>query len=109
MPKSIDLEKVATDNGLKNVTTGDGTFENYMATNYSTATEIGFGMGMPLFKFMELYPAFTNEDLMGEIAKDTTDAGGNAIINCTPTQEAFYGFIIGMYIDYTSGTGIKTR
>ena len=107
--RSIDLESVASQNGLINVTTGDGTFANYQATNYSTATEFGFGFGMPFFKMMEVYPAISNEGLMDEIALETVDAGGNAIINATPTQETFYGFIFGLYIDYTDGTGIRAN
>lgn len=108
-PRTIDLERVAADNGLKNVTTGDGDFDNYMATNYTTETEIGFGLGFPFFKMFEVWPAYSNEQLMGQIAKETVAAGGDAMINVTPTQESFYGFMFGMYIDYTEGTGIKTR
>lgn len=108
MPKSQDLGKVAADHGLVNMTTGDGTFENYKATNFSSATEFGFGFGFPFFKFMEVFPAYSNEDLLGEIAIDTKDHGGNAMINVEPVNEGFYGFIFGLYIDSTSGTGIRT-
>lgn len=105
-PTHQNLGQVAVDHNLINMTTGDGTFQNYTATNYSTATEFGFGFGFPFFKFMEVYPAYTNEDLLGQIAFDTTSSGGNAMINVEPVDEIFLGFIFGMYIDRTTGTGI---
>lgn len=108
-PTSQNLGQVAADHGLINMTTGDGTFANYTATNYSTATEFGFGFGFPFFKFMEVYPGLTNEDLLGEIAFDTTQHGGNAMINVEPVNETFYGFMFGLYIDSTAGTGIIVR
>ena len=56
MPGKCDLAKVAKDAQLQNVTTGDGTFENYQATGYYTSTEIGLAFGIPGIKLMELYP-----------------------------------------------------
>ena len=47
LPGKCDLAKVAKDAQLQNVTTGDGTFENYQATGYYTSTEIGLAVGIP--------------------------------------------------------------
>ena len=47
LPGKCDLGKAAQDAQLQNVTTGDGTFENYQATGYYTSTEIGLAVGFP--------------------------------------------------------------
>jgi len=113
LSSETDLGAVADRAGMINVTTGDGTFENYNATGYHSGTEFGIAIGIPfLFKIKELYPARTNEDLMADVAFMAKGNGANAMINCTPTQESYMGFplgIIGFYVDTTDGTGIKTK
>lgn len=113
MTGGTDLSDVANRAGLDNVTTGDGTYEDYMATGHHTATEIGIGIGLPwLVKFMELYPAHTNEDLLTMAARDAANDGADAMINVTPAREGYYGFpfgIIGIYVDKAEGTGIQMR
>lgn len=106
---STNLGQVAQSNGLVNVTTGDGTFENYNAVGQYKATEIGIALGIFTFKYMELYPVQSNEELLGQIAQDARNAGSDAMINVTPHREQFYGFIIGLYIDTAEGTGIKLK
>ena len=113
LPGGTDLSDVADDVGMINITTGDGTFENYKATGHFTGTEIGIAIGIPwLIKLMELYPQQTNEELLGCIAMDAKDDGADAMINVTPHKEAYTGFpffIIGLYVDQCEGTGIKTK
>jgi len=113
LPSGTDLSDVADDVGMINVTTGDGTFENYTATGHFKGTEIGIALGIPyLIKFMELYPVQSNEDLLACIASDAKDDGANAMINVTPHREAYTGFpffFIGIYVDQCEGTGIKTK
>jgi hypothetical protein len=108
-----DLSDVADNVGMKNITTGDGTFENYTATGYFQGTEIGIAVGLPLFgKFIELYPVQSNEEQLAQIAGDAKDDGADAMINVTPHQECYTGFpfgIIGLYIDRCDGTGISTK
>lgn len=108
-----NLEQVASASGLTNVTTGDGTFENYQATGYYTGTEIGIAVGIPfLLKLVELYPVQSNEDLMIHIANAAKADGATAMINATPHTEWYSGipfFIVGLYIDGTSGTGIRVK
>lgn len=105
----VDLAGVAKSAGMKNITTGDGTFENYTATGYHKGKEIGIGLGIFGWKFMELYPAKSNEALLTDVAKDASKAGANAMINVMPASELFGGFIIGIYFDSAHGTGIKTK
>ena len=113
IPGRTDLSDVADDAGLTNVTTGDGTFENYTATGYYTGIEIGIAVGLPgIFKFIELYPKQSNEELMVQIADRAKEDGADAMINVTPTQESYLGFpfmIVGLYIDTTAGTGIDLK
>jgi hypothetical protein len=113
LPGGTDLGKVANDVGMVNITTGDGTFENYTATGHYTGTEIGIAVGIPwLIKLVELYPVQSNEGLLEQIARSAKDDGANAMINVTPHTEAYTGipfFIVGLYIDRTEGTGIRTR
>lgn len=113
IPGGTNLGKVADDNGMVNITTGDGTFENYKATGYHTGTEIGLAFGLPFIgKFKEVVPTQSNEAQVDHIAKAAKTNGANAMINVTPPQETYYGFpflIFGIYVDTTSGTGIKTK
>ena len=52
----VNLKQAATDSGLTNITTGDGTFKDYTATGYHKSTEIGIGVGLPFIgKFLELW------------------------------------------------------
>lgn len=108
-----DLSDVARGAGLNNVTTGDGTFENYTATGYYEATEIGFAVGLPLIgKFFEVVPAYTNEDLLAEVATAAKQDGADSLINVDPTTETYWGFpfiIFGLYVDHAAGTGIATK
>lgn len=108
-----DLGQVADDHGLINVTTGDGTFENYTATGHHKSTEFGIAVGIPfLFKFMEVYPMQDNEAQLGRIAADAKEGGANALINVAPPDEFYTGFpffIIGLYLDRAEGTGIATK
>lgn len=105
----VDLAGVAKSTGMKNITTGDGTFENYTATGFHKGKEIGIGIGIFGLKFMELYPAKSNEALLTDVAKDASKTGANAMINVMPASEFFGGFIIGLYFDKAYGTGIKTK
>jgi len=113
IPGGTDLSEVADDVGLANITTGDGTFENYTATGHYTGTEIGIAIGLPgLLKIIELYPVQTNEGLLKKVAEDAKKDNAEAMINVTPHKEAYYGFpfgIIGLYVDCCHGTGIKMK
>ncbi len=113
IPGQTDLEDVARRAGLSNVTTGDGTFADYQAVGYYTSTEIGIGIGLGYgLKIMELYPVQSNEEQMAHIANATAAAQGNAMINVTPPKSFYFGFpffIIGIYVDSTSGTGIRVN
>ncbi len=108
---STNLADVANTHQLSNVTTGDGTFENYKAMGHYNAVEFGVAIGIPfLFKIIELIPAASNEDLLGDIAKAAKDDGATAMINVTPHEEWYTGFpffIVGLYFDRAEGTGIK--
>lgn len=108
-----DLKDVAGRVGFSNITTGDGTFENYQAVGHYTGLEFGIAVGIPyLFKIMELYPAASNEDLLESIAQEAKEDGANAMINVKPHSEFYTGFpfmIVGIYFDRTEGTGIKTK
>jgi len=105
----VDLAAVEKASGLKNITTGDGTFENYIATGEHRGKEIGFGIGFPFIKILEIYPGKSNEALLTDVAKDAAKGGANNMINVCPSSESFAGFIIGLYFDSCKGTGIKTR
>lgn len=109
MTSSVDLGAVAKQSSMKNITTGDGTFEHYTAVGEFKGKEIGFGIGFPFIKLFEIYPGKSNEALLTDTAKDASRAGANAMINVTPASENFAGFIIGMYIDTCKGTGIKVK
>ena len=113
IPGGTNLGKVNSDNGMKNITTGDGTFADYTATGYHTGTEIGFAVGLPgIGKFFEVWPTQSNEDQLDKLAKAAKADGANAMINVTPPQETYWGIpfgIFGIYVDSTSGTGIKVK
>lgn len=113
IPGGTNLEQVAINSGLTNVTTGDGTFADYQAVGYYTSTEIGIGVGLGYgLKILELWPVQSNEEQMTRIADDAALAGANAMINATPPKSFYIGFpffIIGIYVDSTSGTGIKVN
>ena len=111
MPGGTDLDSVARSAQLSNITTGDGTFENYTATGHFTGTEVGIAVGIPgIGKIKELYPMQSNEALLGKIADDAKADGADAMINVTPHKEWYSGmplFIIGLYVDKCQGTGIE--
>lgn len=112
LPGKCDLSKVAQDAQLQNVTTGDGTFENYKATGYYTSTEIGFAVGFPGIKFVELFPKQDDTAQMTHIAKDAKNDGATAVINAHPPKDFYTGFpflFVGLYIDSADGTGIKAK
>ena len=112
IPGKVDLAKAANDAQVINVTTGDGTFENYKATGYHTSTEIGLAFGIPGLKLLEVYPKQDDTQQMTQIAKDAKSAGANAVINAAPPKSLYTGFpffFFGVYIDQASGTGIKTK
>lgn len=112
IPGGTNLNEVAQNAKLKNVTTGDGTFENYTATGHYTSHEIGIGLGFGLLKLAELYPFQTNEEQLTIIASEAQAAGADAMINVTPHRQWFFGFpfiVIGIYVDTCEGTGIKTK
>ncbi len=107
---SVNLAAVAKQANMKNMTTGDGTFENYTATGQYKGREIGFGIGFPFIKILEIYPGKSNEALLTDVAKTAaTEGKANAMINVCPASETFAGFIIGVYIDTCKGTGIKLK
>lgn len=112
LPGKCDLAKVAKDAQLQNVTTGDGTFENYQATGYYTSTEIGIGVGFPGIKLMELFPKQDDTAQMTQIAKDAKSAGATSVINAQPPKGLYTGIpfiFVGLYIDQAAGTGIKSK
>jgi hypothetical protein len=112
LPGKVDLKKAAADAQVLNITTGDGTFENYKATGYHTSTEIGIAVGIPGLKLLELFPVQSDTEQMTQIAKDAKAAGANAVINAQPPRSLYTGlpfFFIGLYIDKAAGTGINTK
>ncbi len=114
IPGETDLSDVARDANLGNVTTGDGTYEDYTATGHYTGTEVGIGLGLPILniKFKEFYPARTNEDLLTDVARAASSDGADGMINVTPTRTCFTGFpffILGVYVDQAEGTGIAIK
>lgn len=113
IPSQTNLGAVASNSGMSNVTTGDGTFENYTATGYHTGTEVGIAVGIPfIWKFKELYPVQSNEVQMTLVANSAKALGADAMINVTPPQETYWGipfFFVGLYIDRAAGTGIDIK
>lgn len=113
LPGGTNLGEVSKAKGMKNITTGDGNFKDYKATGYHTETEIGLAVGIPFIcKLVEVYPTQSNEAQLGNLADAAKKDGANAMINVTPPEETFYGIpfgIFGIYVDKTSGTGIKTK
>jgi hypothetical protein len=108
-----DLSDVADAAGLSNVTTGDGEYSKYTATGYYTGTELGIAIGIPfILKLIEVYPAASNEALLTDVAKAAKADGAEAMINVTPHTELYTGipfFLVGVYVDTASGTGIKAK
>ncbi len=106
-----DLSEVAERAELANVTTGDGTFENYTATGHHSGIEIGIGLGLGTLKLMEFFPAASNEDLLANVAKAAKKDGAENMINVRPQKSIFIPLliIIGPYVDMTEGTGIKAK
>lgn len=106
-----NLTAVATRAQLTNVTTGDGTFENYTATGHYTGTEVGIAVGIPfMLKFFEVFPINSNEALLTDVARSAQIDGATAMINVTPHKEIYTGipfFFAGIYIDTAEGTGIR--
>ena len=113
LPGGTDLGKVAKDFEMKNVTTGDGTFENYTATGFHSSREVGLAFGLPGFgKFMEVYPKQDNAAQVCHIAWAARETGADAMINVQPPEEMYTGLpfiFFGLYVDRTHGTGIKTK
>jgi len=114
IPGGTDLKQVSDAVGFKNITTGDGTFENYTATGHYTGTEVGIAVGLPFFlKLIELYPmGATNEALLQSVAESAKTDGADAMINVTPHTEMYTGipfFFVGVYVDGAMGTGITTK
>lgn len=113
MTKSVNLKQVASASGVKNVTTGDGEFEEYQAVTYSKATEVGIGVGLPFVgKFVELFPAKSAEDLATDMASEAKAGGADAVINADPACETYWGFpfiFVGLYVDKSVGTGIDLK
>jgi hypothetical protein len=109
-PGGTDLGQVARETGMRNITTGDGTFENYTAVGYYKGMEFGISAGIPgLFK-IELFPIQSNEGLLKQIAREAKNDGADAMINVKPHKEVFTGLpftVIGLHIDWAKGTGIK--
>ena len=112
-PGGTDLNYVAQNAGMTNVTTGDGTFADYHAVGHYTGTEFGIAVGLPyLIKILEVYPMQSNEDLLLEVANEAAADGADAMINVTPHKECYTGFpfmIIGLYVDRAEGTGIDVK
>ncbi|MCM8530005.1 MAG: hypothetical protein NE330_02495 [Lentisphaeraceae bacterium] len=113
IPGGTNLGSVAKEKGMKNITTGDGTFENYTATGYHTSTEIGLAFGFPgVAKFSEVYPKQSNEEQIAKLADSAKADGADAMINVSAPKEAYLGIpfiFFGLYIDTAEGTGIKTK
>lgn len=108
-----DLGQVMQETGMENITTGDGTFENYEAVGEYSGTEIGVAIGIPgLIKLIEIYPMQSNEGLLASVANSAANDGANAMINTTPHQTLYTGIpfgLVGIYVDTSKGTGINVR
>jgi hypothetical protein len=113
MTRTVDLAAVARDTGLKNITTGDGTFENYTATSAVCAKDVGIAVGIPFIgKFIELFPMRSNEALLTTAANKAKGMGADAMINTCPAKETYWGIpfvFVGLYVDEAKGTGINTK
>ncbi|MCX7012545.1 MAG: hypothetical protein NTW86_08285 [Candidatus Sumerlaeota bacterium] len=110
MPGATNLREVAKRSGLRNITTGDGTFENYVAMGHYTGTEWGLAVGIPfILKAAEIVPIYSNEDLLTDVATDAKRGGATSMINVQPHWSLYTGipfWFVGIYIDKASGTGI---
>lgn len=112
----VNLAEVAREASLTNVTTGDGTFEDYKATGFYSATEIGIGVGIFTVKLVELHPKMSPEALLTEVAKSANADSADALININPSDSRFVPLFpiplvagIGLYVDAASGTGINVE
>ena len=112
VPGRCDFAKAARDAQLQNVTTSDATFDTHQATGRYSSTEIGIAFGLPFLKLKEIYPKQDNTAHITQIAKDAKKDGATAIVDASPPQGIYTGFpffFVGLYIDSTSGTGIKSK
>jgi ABC-type sugar transport system substrate-binding protein len=107
--RTVDFSAVAASNGMVNITTGDGEFDSYQGVGHYQALEIGLGLGLPGVKVMEVFPRWSNEKQVSDIAAMAKEDGSNALIQVKVPESTFYGFIFGIYLDQTQATGIKTR
>lgn len=108
------LDEPAASVGFRNITTGDGTFENYQAIGHYAGREFGIGIGIWGYKWMELYPVQSNEELVLQMAQQAQADGSDSMILVTAPTTVFIPIIlpfagIGIYWDKTAGTGIKLR
>ena len=112
LPGRCDLAKAAQNAQLQNVTTSDATFETHQATGRYSSTEIGIGVGIPGLKLLELYPRQDDTAHITQIAKDAKKDGATAVVDACPPKGLYTGFpffFVGLYIDSTSGTGVKAK
>lgn len=115
LPSQVNLKQAADAVQFRNITTGDGTFENYTATDYVASREIGIAVGIPFIgKLIELYPMQSDEEQLAGIARMAKQGNSstNAMINVTPPTDFYTGFpfiFVGIYVDSTSGTGIAAK
>jgi hypothetical protein len=111
--QQVSLKEAAASANMVNVTTGDGTFENYQAVDHQQGCELGIAVGIPFIgKFVELFPVQTNQQMLNTMAQKSAANGANAMINVSVPREHYLGFpffIVGLYLDHTEGTGIKTK
>jgi len=107
-----NLAEVAANAGMVNVTTSDADFSQYVATGEYEAYEWGWALGIPPLKFYEIWPALTNEELLGEAAAMAANDGAKGMCDVNPHYDFFTGIpfgILGIYWDYASGTGVAAR
>ncbi len=76
----VDLTQVANDSGLRNVTTGDGTYGDYQATGHYKGMDFGIAVGIPLLtKIVEIYPIRSAEELLTDVANEAAADGANGM------------------------------
>ncbi|OPZ11005.1 MAG: hypothetical protein BWZ10_02260 [candidate division BRC1 bacterium ADurb.BinA364] len=113
MGSSTNLREVAKRSGLRSITTGDGTFENYVATGHHSGLEWGLAIGIPfILKAAEIVPINSNEDLLTDVASEARSGGATSMIQVQPHSSFFTGIpfgFVGVYIDRASGTGIAEQ
>lgn len=107
----MNLERVAQNSGLRNVTTGDANTDNYTATGFHKTIELGFGIGIPFtVTLIEIAPRLGPETLLEATANDAREGGAEALINVDPKNNFFTGFpfiFAGIYVNRNHGTGIR--